>query len=100
MTEHRLGGPRAQHVGVVDVGPARHHGVHERQHLAPRQCPADTARKVDGGVDQAFETEADRQCGHQNQAGVGHQVGLVEGHLDAVDSARYCGHRKCLLCFG
>ena len=92
VTEHRLGGPRAQHVGVVDVGTSRRHGVHERQHLASRQGPADTAREVDGGVDQAFQPEPHGQRGHQQQPGVGHQIGLVEGHLDAVDSARYFGH--------
>jgi len=94
VSEHRLGGSRPQHVGVIDMGPARRHGVHERQDLPPRPGPTDTARQVDGGVDQAFETEADNQCGHQNHAGIGHQVGLVEGHLDAVDSARYCGHKS------
>ena len=100
VTENRLGGPRTQDVGVIDVGPARRHGVHEGQNLAARQSPADPARQVDHLVDQPLETEAAHQRGHQNQAGVGHQVGLVEGHLDAVDSARYFRHRKCLLCFG
>jgi hypothetical protein len=59
--------------------------------------PADPSRQVDRGVDQAFEPEPDDQRGHQQQPGIGHQIGLVEGHLDAVDSARYWRHRKCLL---
>ena len=92
VPEHRLGGPRAQHVGVVDVGTSRRHGVHQRQHLASRQSPTDTTREVDRGVDKALETEASDQRGHHQQPGVGHQIGLVEGHLDAVNSARYFGH--------
>ena len=92
MTEHRLGGPRSQHVGVVDVGSARRHGVHQGEHLASREGPTDTTRQVNSGVDQALETEADHQRGHEQQPGVGHQIRLVEGHLDAVDSARYCAH--------
>ena len=85
---------------MVDVRTARRHGVHQRQHLAPGKRPADPARQVDHLVDQALEAEADHQRGHEHQTGVGHQIGLVEGHLDAVDSARYCRHRKCLLCVG
>ena len=92
VTEYGLGGPRSEHVGVVDVGTSRRHGVHERQHLASRQGPTDTTREVHGGVDQAFQPEPHGHCGHQHQPGVGHQVGLVEGHLDAVDSARYFVH--------
>ena len=33
----------------------------------------------------------------QEQAGIGHQIGLVEGHANPVDPARYWRHRKCLL---
>ncbi len=89
MPQHRLRGPGAQHVGVVDMGPARRHGVHQGEHLAPRQRAADPAREVDGGIDQALEAEPGHQRGHEQQTGIGHQVRLVEGHLDAVDPARY-----------
>ena len=100
MSEHRPRGPRSQHVGVIDVGPARRHGVHERQDLPARPGPTDPAREVDGGIDQAFQSEPNGQSGHQQQPGIGHKIGLVEGHLDAVDSTRYFAHRKCLLAFG
>jgi hypothetical protein len=92
VTEHRTGGAGTQHLGVVDVRSSRRHGMHQGQHLAPRERTAHSAREVDGGVDQAFEAEAHHQCGHEQQPGIGHQIGLVEGHLDAVDSARYCVH--------
>ena len=87
--EHRLGRTRSQHVGMVDVAPARRHGVDQGQHLASGKGTTDPTRQVDDLVDQALETETDSQGGHQQQPGIGHQVGVIEGHLDAVDSARY-----------
>ena len=67
-----------------------------RVNLAPGPGPADAAHQVDRGVDQLFETKAHHQGRHQQQPGVGHQVVLVEGHLNAVDSARYLIHWKCV----
>jgi hypothetical protein len=89
MGKHRLSGTGTQHVGMVDVAAAGHHGVHQGQDLASRKRSTDTTRQFDHLVDQAFETEPDHQGGHQQQPGVGHQVGVIEGHLNAVDSARY-----------
>ncbi len=100
VTEHGFGRPGAQHVGVVDVGATGRHGVHQGQHLASGQGPADRTGDVDSGVDQGFESETAHQCGHEQEPGVGHQIGLVEGHLDAVDSARYCGSLKVPPCCG
>jgi hypothetical protein len=96
VVEHRLGGARAQHLGVVDVGAAGDDGVHQGQHLAPRQSAADSAHQANGDVDEVLDAEAGGQRGHQQQPGVGHQVLVVEGHRDAVDSARYSLHWKCL----
>jgi len=87
--EHRLGCTGSQHVGMVDVAAARHHGVHQGQHLASRKRSTNTTRQVDHLIDQAFETKPNPQGGHQQQPGIGYQVGVIEGHLDAVDSARY-----------
>ena len=97
VRQHRAGGSGAQHVGVLDVTATRHHGVHQGEHLAAGQCTSDPPRQVHGGVDQALETEASDQCRHQQQPGIGHQVRLVEGHLDAVNPTRYWHHRECLL---
>jgi hypothetical protein len=97
MRQHRLGSTGSQHVRMVDVPASRHHGVHQGQDLASRKCSTDTTRQVDHVVDQSFETKPDHQGGHQQKPGVGHQVRVIEGHLDAVDSARYWRHRKCLL---
>ena len=74
---------------MVDVAATRHHGVHQGQHLASGKRSTDTTGQVDHLVDQGFETKLDHQSGHQQQPGVGHQIRLIEGHLDAVDPARY-----------
>lgn len=89
VRKHRLGGTGSQHVGVVDVAATRHHGVHQGQYLATRKCATHTTRQVDQVIDQAFETQSDHQRGHQQQPSVGHQMGVIEGHVDPVDSARY-----------
>ena len=90
--KHRLAAARAQHVGMVDMGAARHDGVHEGQDLATRTCPADASTETDRGVDQPLETEPEGQRADEDQAGIGHQVGVVEAHPDAVDPVRYSTH--------
>ena len=87
--QHRLGGTGPQHVGMIDVAPTGSDGVDQGQDLASGKGSAHSSRQVDHLVDQAFETEPDHQCRHQQEPGVGHQIRLIEGHLDAVDSARY-----------
>ena len=47
VTEDRPGGARTEHVGVIDVGPARGHGVHQGEHFASRKRPTDTTREVE-----------------------------------------------------
>ena len=37
--------------------------------------------------------------GDEQQAGIGHEIRVIEGHDNPVDSARYWLHRKCLLCW-
>ena len=79
------------------AGPG-HHGVHQRQDLAPRPEATDASAQLDRGVTEPLEPKPFGHGGNEHQAGIGHQVGLVEGHRDAVDPARYWLHRKCLLC--
>ena len=74
---------------MVDVAGTAHHGVDQGEDLAPRQRTADTAAETKGGIDEALEIEPGDQGGDQEQAGIGHQVGLVEDHADAIDPARY-----------
>ena len=46
--------------------------------------------------DQSRETEPPRQGGHQQQTRIGHQVRVVEDHLDPVRTMTRCAHRKRL----
>ena len=92
VTEHRLGAPGAQHVRVVDVTPARHHRVDQGEHLASRARPPDDAAHLHRVVDEALQTEATDERRNEQQAGVGHQSRLIEGHRQPVDSARYWAH--------
>ena len=86
VLEHLCARSGTQHVGVVDVAGPSHHGVDERQDLAARPEPADASGQLDRGVTELLEPETLGQGGDQHQPGVGHQVGLIKGHRDAVDS--------------
>ncbi len=59
VIEHGLGGARAQHIGVVDVGAASDDGVHQGQDLAPRRGAAHTTHQAHGGIDEFFDPESD-----------------------------------------
>src|ERR1035441_7656118 len=76
--DHRLGRPRSQQFGMVDVAPARRRGVDQGQHLASGKGTTNTTRQVDHLIDQSFETEPNPQGGHQQQPGIGHQVGVID----------------------
>jgi hypothetical protein len=86
--EHRPGITGTQQVGVIDVGAAGDDGMHQGQHLETWPCSAHSARQSHGGVDQRFQPQTNRQSGHQQKTGVGHQIGIIEGHGKTVDPAR------------
>jgi hypothetical protein len=88
MRHHLRGRPRPQDVGMSDVGAADHEGVHERQHLAPRQGTTDTAGQLHRVIDQPLQTQAQNQNADQRKPGVGHQVLVIEGRLGALDDMR------------
>jgi hypothetical protein len=66
--------------------------------LAPGLETTAAFTKADGGVAQSLEAEFVHHGGDEQQAGVGHQVWIIEGHGNPVHSARYWLHKKCLLC--
>ena len=68
---------------------ARHHGVHQGQDLAARLEPTGAATQPDRRVAQSLEAESAHQGGDEQQTGIGHQIRIVKGHSDPVDSARY-----------
>jgi hypothetical protein len=90
--KHGLAGPRAQHVSVVDVGPAGDDGMDQCQNLAPWKSAADATSETNGGVDQPLEAQAQHQRAYEDEPGVGHQVGIVEAHRNAIDPVRYSTH--------
>ena len=68
--------------------------------LRPGRNPPLRAPEPDGRVAQVLEAKLAHQGGDEQQASIGDQIRVVEGHGDPVDSARYCLHRKCLLGVG
>ena len=81
--------PGPQHVGVVDVRGPGHHGVHQGQDLSARLESTGPPAEPDSRVAQSLEAEPAHQGGDEQQTGIGHQIRIVEGHGDPVDSARY-----------
>jgi hypothetical protein len=90
--EHPIAAARAQHLGVVDMGATRHDGVHQREDLAPGKRATDASTEPDGAVHQPLEAQAEDERADEDEPGVGHQVGVVEAHRDAVDPVRYSAH--------
>jgi hypothetical protein len=87
--QHATGRPGPQTIGVVDVGGSGQDRGDEREHLAPRPGAADAARQPHQPVHQGLEPEAHHQRRRQHKPRVRHQRRIVEGHLDAIDRARY-----------
>ena len=90
--KHTSTGPRAQHLGVIDVRTPDHHGMHQGQHLAPRPCSADASTQANSGVDQGLQAEANPKGAHQQQASIGDEIRVIEAHLDAIKIVRYSTH--------
>ena len=65
--------------------------------LRPGRAPPTRPTRRTVRVDQRLQPEPLRQRRDQQQAGVGDQIRVVEGRLDAVDRVRYSTHWKCLL---
>jgi hypothetical protein len=77
---------------MVDMAGAGHNGMHEAEHLATGERPADPAGESERRVDERLQSEADDEARDEQQAGVGDEVRIVECHLDPVETARYLCH--------
>jgi hypothetical protein len=73
---------------MVDVSPSGHDRGDHRQHLATRKRASDPTHQSHQLVHQLLQTEANHEGGRHDQPGVSDQGGLVEGHRDAVKTAR------------
>ena len=96
--QHPLRRPGAQHVGMVDVRTARH----DRVPPTSAPCGPDATRRpgrraAPSRLISVSSPSRTINVADHHQPGVGDQVRVVEGHLDTVERARYCTHRKCLL---
>ena len=78
--------PRTGGVEYLDLSRPR------RQDLATGTGTAHASTETDGGVHQPLETQSQHQRAYEDEPGVGHQVGVVEAHLNAVDPVRYSTH--------
>jgi hypothetical protein len=92
MRQDPLRAPRTKNIGMVDVRGAGHDGMHQGQDLAARQRATDPADQAHRGVHQALQVEPEDQGADQQQAGIGHQVRIVEAHRDPVHRVRYSVH--------
>ena len=81
---------------MVDMGGARQHRGHQRQHFATRVRSAHPAPQPDHPIHQIFQPQAVHQCPRRQQTRVGHQRLVVENHPVPVQIVRYSTHRKCL----
>ncbi len=77
---------------MADVAGPGDHGVHQRQDLAPGTETPGSVGKSHGAIDERLQAQAGSQRGHHDQPGVGHQAGLVKGHLQTVETVRYWLH--------
>ena len=91
MTQHRLGRPGPQRVGVVDRVASGQRRVDQRHRLIAHIGPTSSVAKIDLGVQQPPQTQMLGQGGRRHQPGVGHQPPVIEGHQQ--QRSRVCDDR-------
>jgi hypothetical protein len=84
VTQHALGRPGAQQLGVVDAVTAGEHGVDQGEQLASRTGRARPVTQIDQLVGDLLDPQPLGQGRGQQQPGVGDRPGVVEGDLDLV----------------
>jgi hypothetical protein len=100
MTKHRLGGPAAQQLDVIDAVPARDERVHQCQQLAARAGPTRPVTKIDQLVGDLLDPQPFGQGCGQQQPGRGDRPLVVEGEVDLVQHDMGGWHRKGVLRLG
>ncbi|HVB06470.1 MAG TPA: hypothetical protein VNF07_09540 [Acidimicrobiales bacterium] len=96
MAEHGGGPTGAEHVRIVDVARTGADRMHEREHLAAGECAANPAAKAHRVVHEPLDTEPGGERRDEHKTSVRDGRRLIEGHPDAVESARYRQHTKSL----
>ena len=57
--------PRPEHISVLDVRGARHHGVDQGEQFAAGQIPVDGSEETDRGIDEALKNRAGSPASHR-----------------------------------
>ena len=83
-TQHPIGSPSAQRVGVGDAVATGQGRGHQGQHIVPRVGTARGTAQVNMAVHQLAQFQVVRQRDRKDQPSIGHQAMIVEGDVDAV----------------
>jgi hypothetical protein len=100
MAKHRLGGPAAQQLHVIDAVPAGDHGVDQGEQLASRAGRARPVPEVNKLVGGLLDPQPLRQGRRQQQPGASHRPLVIEGDIDLVQHHVGRSHRKGVLRLG
>ena len=85
MAEHLTGGAAKQPVGVVDAVHARQHRVGQGQQASGQVGGAGPIAQVDQRIGGLLDAQPLGQRGGQQQARIGHGVGVVEADIELVE---------------
>ena len=88
-TQHPVGPPSAQGIGVVDAVATGQGRRHQGKQLVPGVGPARSATQVNMAANQLAQSQMVGQGDRKEQPGVGHQAVVIEGDLDAVGLLRW-----------
>jgi hypothetical protein len=94
VAKHRLGGPAAQQLHVVDAVPARDDGMDQGEQLASGLGRTRPIAEVDEPVGDLLDPQPLRQGRGQQQPGAGHRTLVVQGDPDLVRHDVRGWHRK------
>ena len=83
-TQHTIGPPSAQRVGVVDAVATGQCRRHQGQELVSRIRPTWRISQVNMVVHQLAQSQMMGQSDRKDQPSIGHQAMIVEGDVDAV----------------
>ena len=83
-TQHPIGPPSAQRVGVIDAVATDQCRGHQGQELVSRMRPTWRISQVNMVVHQLAQSQMMGQSDRKDQPGIGHQAVIVEDDVDAV----------------
>jgi hypothetical protein len=94
VAQHRPGVTRAQHVGIIDAVAAGQRRVDERHRLVADIGTSRRIAEMNVLVEELAQSEMLGQRRRQHQARVGHQMLVVEVHVETVETVARYAHRN------